>query len=64
MKSKVKVVQFGCGRMGSVCMKYTLNIGAEIVGAFDLNPAVIGKDIGERVGCNPVGVINKDAKKL
>lgn len=64
MKNKVKVVQYGCGRMGSICMKYALDKGAEIIGAFDLNPEIIGKDISVRIGCDPVGVAISDAKNF
>ena len=29
--------------MGSICMKYALDKGADIIGAFDMNPEVIGR---------------------
>ncbi len=56
MDRKVKIVQFGCGKMSKHLMKYALGKGAEIVGAFDMNPAVIGKDIGDIIGQGEVGV--------
>lgn len=49
MERKVKYVQFGCGRMGSICMKYALSHGVEIIGAYDMNPAFYGVDIKERM---------------
>lgn len=61
MKNKVKVVQFGCGRMGSLCMKYALDKGAEIIGAFDRNPDVIGADVSSRIGGDKLGVAISDA---
>lgn len=61
MDRKVRVVQFGCGRMGSICMKYALSKGVELVGAYDMNPAIIGKDISERIGGEPVGVAISNA---
>ncbi len=56
MERKVKVVQYGCGRMGTICMDFASSHGAEIVAAYDLNPALEGVDIGERMGKDAVGV--------
>lgn len=58
---KLRVAQFGCGKMSVYTMRYVYEKGAEIVSAFDNNPAVIGKDIGEIMGLAKKGVIVRDA---
>lgn len=46
----MKVVQIGCGKMSLYTMRYVLEKGGQIVGAFDINKNVIGKDVAEILG--------------
>ncbi len=62
MERKLKVFQYGTGKMSVYTMRYVYEKDAEIVGAVDVNPAVIGKDIGEIMNTEKKGIIVSDAK--
>lgn len=62
MERKIKVAQYGTGNMSVYTMRYVYEKGASIVAAFDINPEKIGKDIGQIMGTDDIGVIINDAK--
>ena len=60
----VKVLQYGCGKMSIYSMRYVLENGGTIVGAVDINPNVIGKDIGSIIGSKDLGIKVTDVKEV
>lgn len=56
-QQRIRVVQWGLGAMGRGMAKLILaKDGLELVGAVDANPEYDGKDLGEVLGVDPVGV--------
>ncbi len=58
---KIKVIQYGCGKMSKVILKYLFDHGAELVGAIDINPKIVGLDVGDYIGLgHKTGIIISD----
>lgn len=67
MKDKVRLVQCGIGPIGASIVKLVLQKeGFEYVGALDVDPNKVGKDLGEVAGVGrKLGVtVSSDAKKV
>ena len=62
----VKVVSYGIGVIGRRLVNHLLTKdGVEIVGAVDINPQIVGKDLGEILGREKLGVvISSDADEV
>jgi 4-hydroxy-tetrahydrodipicolinate reductase len=61
---KIKVFQIGCGKMSIYTMRYAFEHGANVVGAVDINPEIIGTDIGDIIGLEKKNVIVEPLENL
>ncbi|GBD93187.1 hypothetical protein BMS3Abin05_00770 [bacterium BMS3Abin05] len=62
----LRVIQFGLGPIGRASAKLAIERGnMELVGAIDIDPEKVGKDVGEWAGLPKTGVkISSDAEKV
>ena len=62
MTGKIKAVQFGCGPVGcAVARLANKRENIELVGAVDVDPSKVGKDLGELLGIGqPMGITITD----
>jgi 2,4-diaminopentanoate dehydrogenase len=62
----IKVVSYGIGVIGQKLAMHLLEKeGVEIVGAIDINPKIVGKDLGEILGKKKLGIIiNNDVEAV
>jgi 4-hydroxy-tetrahydrodipicolinate reductase len=57
MSAKIQVIQYGLGPIGSAVARHVVERpGLELVGGVDVDPAKVGKDVGEAIGLGrPLG---------
>ena len=57
MSNEIRVIQYGLGPIGSAVARHAVErAGLEMVGGVDIDPAKVGKDIGEVIGLGrPLG---------
>ncbi len=60
--AKLKIVQYGCGKMAKFIVRYCVERGMDIVGAFDIDESKFDKDIGELAGISKLNVKIEDCR--
>lgn len=62
--SNIKFIQIGCGKMSKYTMLYALEKGYELVGAYDINPNVIGLKVSTIIGKKEPNIMVSDIKEI
>ena len=57
MSDEIQVIEYGLGPIGSAVARHVVErVGLELVGGVDIDPAKVGKDVGEVIGLGrPLG---------
>jgi len=56
----LRIVQFGLGPIGQACARLALDHGHTLVGALDLDPDRVGRDLGDVLGRDALGATVRD----
>lgn len=64
MNNKLTFIQVGCGKMSKYTMKYAIEKGYVLVGAYDINPNIVGTKVGTMLGDIKNDNLIKNVKEL
>lgn len=63
MGKSIKFSHYGCGKTGRIIIEYALEKGYELLSVYDMNPSLIGRDVGMMIGIGKIGIRVSDAKE-
>jgi len=64
MTMGLRIAIYGFGEIGRLIARVALSRGHEIVGVLDINPEILGKDVGEVLGLGKLGIkITRDVEE-
>jgi len=65
MSERIRVLQYGLGLIGSASARHVMDVaGLELIGGLDVDPAKVGRDVGEVIGLGrPLGFVVVDKLK-
>ena len=64
MTMGLRIAIYGFGEIGRLIARVALSRGHEIVGVLDINPEILGKDVGEILGLGKLGIkITRDVEE-
>lgn len=62
--AQVKFMQYGCGKMSKYTIRYAVEKGYKLVGAYDINKDIFGTDAGDIAEIKKLGVKVEDVKNF